>query len=152
MAATGVQGAQGLGPEDRPRMADQGVPAPPLGHVHRPGAGGGLLRGVVTPIREKAKMLKRHLGGILAYFDHRITNAVAEGLNSKIKSLKSAARGFRHFENYRIRILKIRGRCGDFLVSSFVVLVGWPVGRIYSEDLVGRLFGGEGGLLEDCFV
>lgn len=59
----------------------------------------------LTPMIKVAKMLKRHLGGILAYFDHRITNAVSEGLNSKIQSIKSDARGFRNFEHYRIAII-----------------------------------------------
>ncbi|HBE44049.1 MAG TPA: ISL3 family transposase, partial [Deltaproteobacteria bacterium] len=43
--------------------------------------------------------------GILAYLKHRITNAVTEGLNSKIQQIKSAARGFRNFDHYRIAIL-----------------------------------------------
>jgi hypothetical protein len=41
---------------------------------------------------------------------HRITNAVTEGLNSKIQSIKSAARGFRNFNNYRTRILFFCGK------------------------------------------
>jgi len=36
---------------------------------------------------------------------HKITNALTEGFNSKIQMIKSAARGFRSFENYRIAIL-----------------------------------------------
>lgn len=32
-------------------------------------------------------------------------HAASEGLNSRIQSIKSAARGFRSFSNYRIRIL-----------------------------------------------
>ena len=55
-------------------------------------------------------MIKRHLPNLLTYLKHRITNAVTEGLNSKIQSLKSAARGFRSFENYRIRILFFCGK------------------------------------------
>lgn len=55
-------------------------------------------------------MLKKHLAGLLAYFRHRITNAATEGLNSKIQAIKSAARGFRKFENYRLRILFFCGR------------------------------------------
>ena len=57
-----------------------------------------------------AKMIKRHLPNILTYFRHRITNAVSEGLNSKIQSIKSMARGFRGFENYRTRILFYCGK------------------------------------------
>jgi transposase len=59
----------------------------------------------LKPVIDMAKTLKRHLAGLLTYLQHRITNAVTEGLNSKIQSLKSNARGFRSFENYRISIL-----------------------------------------------
>ena len=50
-------------------------------------------------------MLKRHLDNILTYFRHPITNAVSEGFNSRIQSIKSQARGFRAFANFRTRIL-----------------------------------------------
>ena len=59
----------------------------------------------LKPVIDAAKTIKRHLEGILAYLKHRITNAVTEGLNSKIQSIKSNARGFRNFQNYRIAIL-----------------------------------------------
>jgi transposase len=55
-------------------------------------------------------MLKKHLAGLLAYFRHWITNAATEGLNSKIQAIKAAARGFRNFDHYRIRILFFCGR------------------------------------------
>ena len=42
---------------------------------------------------------------MLAYFAYPITNAVAEGLNSKIQAIKHVARGFRSFTAYRLRIL-----------------------------------------------
>ena len=64
----------------------------------------------LKPMAEVAKKLKRHLDNILTYLKHRITNAVAEGLNSKIQQIKSAARGFRKFENYRIAILFFCGK------------------------------------------
>jgi len=64
----------------------------------------------LAPIAKVANMLKRHLEGILAYITHRITNATSEGFNSRIQSIKSAARGFRNFENYRTRILFFCGR------------------------------------------
>jgi len=50
------------------------------------------------------------LDNLLTYLKHHITNAVTEGLNSKIQSLKSAARGFRSFANYRNRILFFCGK------------------------------------------
>ena len=59
----------------------------------------------LKPIIEVAKILKRHLDGLLAYTEHPISNAVTEGLNSKIQTIKANARGFRNFAHYRIAIL-----------------------------------------------
>jgi transposase len=71
---------------------------------------GWVSRSRLQPVVEVAQMLKRHLDNLLTYLKHHITNAVTEGLNSKIQSLKSAARGFRNFQNYRIRILFFCGK------------------------------------------
>lgn len=65
----------------------------------------------LKPMIEVAKTLKRHLGNILTYFRHRISNSAAEGLNGKIQSLKADAHGFRNFENFRTAILF---HCGGF--------------------------------------
>lgn len=59
----------------------------------------------LKPMIEVAKMLKRHLDGLLAYCRHKISNAVTEGLNSKIQAIKANARGFRNFAHYRVAIL-----------------------------------------------
>jgi len=71
---------------------------------------GWAVRSQLPPIVAKAKMLKRHLPHLLSYFRQPITNAMSEGFNSKIQSLKSAARGFRVFDNYRTRILFYCGK------------------------------------------
>jgi transposase len=71
---------------------------------------GWVSRSRLKPVVEVAQMLKRHLDNLLTYLKHHITNAVTEGLNSKIQSLKGAARGFRNFRNYRIRILFFCGK------------------------------------------
>lgn len=71
---------------------------------------GWAIRSQLKPVMKVAKMLKRHLEGLLNYFDYPITNAVSEGLNSKIQSIKASARGFRNFANYRIRILFTCGK------------------------------------------
>lgn len=71
---------------------------------------GWVSRSRLQPLVEVAYLLKRHLENLLTYVKHHITNAVTEGLNSKIQSLKSAARGFRNFANYRIRILFFCGK------------------------------------------
>jgi transposase len=66
---------------------------------------GWARRSQLKPIKEVALMLKRHLDNLLTSMRHPITNAVTEGLNSKIQGLKNNARGFRSFLNYRTRIL-----------------------------------------------
>jgi transposase len=55
----------------------------------------------LEPMIKAAKTLKRHLPNILTYFKHSITNAVTEGLNSKIQTVKQMACGFRNREHYR---------------------------------------------------
>ena len=61
--------------------------------------------------REKGtEEIKRHFENIITYLRHPITNAVTEGLNSKIQAIKANARGFRSFLNYRTRILFFCGK------------------------------------------
>lgn len=57
------------------------------------------------PIKNLSKMVRKHLHGLLAWFDYPVSNGPSEGFNSRIQAIKSAARGFRSFENYRTRIL-----------------------------------------------
>jgi transposase len=58
----------------------------------------------LPPMIEKARMLKTHLANVLTYLKHRITNATAEGLNSKIQWIRYTARGFRNRENFKTAI------------------------------------------------
>ena len=58
----------------------------------------------LKPVIEVAYMLKRHLRNILTYFTHRITNAVSEGLNSKIQTIKKMAYGFRNLEHFKTAV------------------------------------------------
>lgn len=69
-----------------------------------------VMRSRLPKMKKVAKSLKAHLGGLLTYFKHRITNALTEGFNSKIQAIKADARGFRRFENYRTRILFFCGK------------------------------------------
>jgi len=57
------------------------------------------------PVKKVAKMLRRHLENLLNFLVWKISNGVVEGLNSKIQTVKSNARGYRSFESYRIAIL-----------------------------------------------
>lgn len=42
----------------------------------------------LPPVVKVARMLHSHLDSVLTYFDHRLTNAASEGLNSKIQTVK----------------------------------------------------------------
>lgn len=64
-----------------------------------------VIQSGLKPLIKVAKMFQKYLSHIVSYLTYRITNAVAEGINSKIQQIKSAARGFRSFHNYRIAIL-----------------------------------------------
>jgi transposase len=46
----------------------------------------------------------KYLRNILAYLKDRITNAVSEGLNSTIQTIKKMACGFRNREHFKIAI------------------------------------------------
>lgn len=58
----------------------------------------------LQPVIEAAKTIQRHIRNVLTYFKHRITNAVSEGLNSKIQKIKQMACGFRNRENFKTAI------------------------------------------------
>lgn len=58
----------------------------------------------LQPIIDAAKTLKRHEAGLLSYFTHRITNAGAEGLNSRIQAIRVSARGYRNREHFKTAI------------------------------------------------
>ena len=68
------------------------------------------IRCRLEPVKKVARMLKCHLDRILSWFRHHISNGMAEGYNSRIQSIKTAARGFRNFANYRTRILFFCGK------------------------------------------
>lgn len=65
---------------------------------------GWAIRSRLEPVKQVARMLHRHLGGVLRYVKHPITNGVAEGLNSKIMSIKRKAGGFRNAQHFTTAI------------------------------------------------
>ena len=64
----------------------------------------------LSPLIKVKALLQRHFDNVLTWFRHAITNAVSEGLNSKIQIVKASARGFRRFESYRNRSLFYCGK------------------------------------------
>jgi transposase len=63
-----------------------------------------VIHGRLEPMKKVARMIKTRLTHVVNYCRHRITNAVAEGLNSKIMSIKRRARGFRNPANFKVAI------------------------------------------------
>jgi len=62
---------------------------------------GWAIRSRLEPIRKVARMVKRHLDGILNAVTLRITNARAEGINATVQRIKFTARGYRNRERFR---------------------------------------------------
>jgi transposase len=69
-----------------------------------------------------AKLIRSHLDNVMSYFKHRITNAVAEGLNSKIATVQKRAYGFRNLDNF---ITAIYFHCGGLAL--------WPQRATHRE-------------------
>ncbi|MFQ6540299.1 MULTISPECIES: ISL3 family transposase [Aphanothece] len=68
----------------------------------------------LTPIIKVAQTVKNHLWGILNAVVFGVSNAMAESINSRIKMIKSRARGFRSRERFRRAILFY---CGNLDMS-----------------------------------
>jgi transposase len=65
---------------------------------------GWAIRSRLEPVKHVARMIHGHLDGVLRFVKHPITNGVAEGLNSKIMSIKRKAGGFRNAQNFTTAI------------------------------------------------
>jgi transposase len=65
-------------------------------------------------MNEVSEMIARHWNGIISYLKHKITNSLSENINGRIQQIKTIARGFRAFENYRISILFYLGNLDLF--------------------------------------
>jgi transposase len=58
----------------------------------------------LKPVRKAAETIRRHIDNIVTYYQHPVTNAISEGLNSKIQKIKSMACGFRNMEHFKTAI------------------------------------------------
>ena len=70
---------------------------------------GEALRSGLTPFKELAQKLFRKRHYILNFFVRRITSAISEGINNKIKRLKRMAYGYRDVAYF---LLKVHQHCG----------------------------------------
>ena len=69
-----------------------------------------VIHSSVDAMKDVARLMKVHLERILNYFTHRITNARAEGINSKIALIEKMAYGYRNQEHLKTAIYF---RCGN---------------------------------------
>lgn len=78
-----------------------------------------MKRSRLEPMKKVADTLKNNKTDILNYFYHRVTNAIAEGINSLIQSAKRRARGFRTYEGYECMIYLVVGKLSLSCPSLF---------------------------------
>jgi transposase len=62
------------------------------------------IRSRLAPVKKVARMCKAHLGNILTFFVHRLTNGPIEGLNNKVQALIKKAYGYRNKERFKTDI------------------------------------------------
>ena len=63
-----------------------------------------VIHTTLEPMKAVARTIKERLANVVSYCTHRVTNAVAEGMNSKIMSIKRRVGGFRNIENFKTAI------------------------------------------------
>lgn len=82
----------------------------------------GLVReSGLKPFRKLAKTIRKYRGYIETYIKSKLTTAVSEGLNNKIKTLRRMGYGYTNEESYKSKILQ---RCG-YLNSRFINTTSW---------------------------
>lgn len=64
----------------------------------------------IEPIIKAAKTIKEHWDGVIAFFNDRLANGLAEGINSVIQTLKRRARGYANVQNFITMIYLICGK------------------------------------------
>ena len=60
----------------------------------------------LKPYIKFVKMLDNWHHGVINYFKYYVTNALAEGINNKIKTVKKIAYGYRNPNNFKAKILQ----------------------------------------------
>ena len=63
----------------------------------------------IREIDKVVEMFNNHISGVINALLNNVTNAMAERLNGKIQELKTVARGYRTFANFRSAILFFNG-------------------------------------------
>ncbi len=64
----------------------------------------------IPEILKAAQAILTHLKGIMAYFTYRVTNAVMEGNNSKLRTISKRSYGFKSLRYLRLMLFLVFGR------------------------------------------
>ncbi len=80
-----------------------------------------VIESNLKPFMRLAKTISKYESYIETYIKSKLTTAVSEGLNNKIKTLRRMGYGYTNEESYKSKILQ---RCG-YLNSRFIKTNGW---------------------------
>ena len=69
-----------------------------------------VLRSKVEPMKEAARMIRKHFDGIIAWTQTRQTNGFIEDLNGLFQAAKRKARGYKRFSTMRTVLFLIAGK------------------------------------------
>jgi len=81
-----------------------------------------VMRSKVEPMKQVARMIRRHLDGIIAWAQTRQTNGFLEALNGLFQMAKRRARGYRNFETIRTVIFLLAGKLDFSKINPHVTV------------------------------
>ena len=76
-----------------------------------------VMRSKVEPMKDVARMIRRHFDGIIAWAQTRRTNGFMEALNGVFQAAKRKARGYTRFSTMRTVIYLIAGKLDFSLIN-----------------------------------
>lgn len=88
--------------------ADGRTPSEAWVRLHRPCSW--MMHSRLEPMKDFARMVRRHFAEIVAYFGHPYANVVLEGADGVIRNVKRRARGFRDMDHSATMIYPTCGR------------------------------------------
>jgi len=71
---------------------------------------GNVMRSKVEPMKDVARMIRRHFDGIVAWAQTRQTNGFIEAINGLFQAAKRKARGYASFKTMRTVLFLIAGK------------------------------------------
>jgi transposase len=71
---------------------------------------GNVMRSKVEPMKDVARMIRRHFDGIIAWAQTRQTNGFIEAINGLFQAAKRKARGYASFKTMRTVLFLIAGK------------------------------------------